>query len=119
MYGLPKDIDLRFLEQNELQNISVGKYAVILNFEAEITMTIQSRFVCSVDERSKVVDEKLPSSASGMLALVGDRVIKADGCANGTLKLTFSSGEYLVVYDDDPNYESYVITRAGNTVVVV
>jgi len=119
MYGLPKDISLKFFEQQELEGISVGKYTVILNFSAAITLTIQSSFASSTSTRFPNSGEELPLSAHCLLPLIGASVLKVDGGNDGTLKLLFSNNEELLVYDDDPNYESYVITKEGETVIVV
>jgi Family of unknown function (DUF6188) len=117
MYGLPKDIDLKFFEQQELLQICVGRREVILNFASALTLTVQSRFACSGVNQPNPTE--LPLSASGLLPLIGAHVVAAEGTSDGTLKLKFSNGDDLVVYDDDPNYESYVITRNGETIVIV
>jgi hypothetical protein len=119
MYGLSKDVDLKFFEQQELQQLCVGRHEVILNFASNITLTIQSRFACSTNRQLPSVNADLPLSASSLLPLIGAHVVNADGGTDGTLKLTFSNGEHLLVYDDEPNYESYVITRSGETIVIV
>jgi hypothetical protein len=38
--------------------------------------------------------------------------------ANGTLALTFSKGDRLTLADSSREYESYQITRPGETIVV-
>jgi len=119
MYGLPENIDLKFFEQQELLQICVGKNEVILNFTGHISVTIQSRFACSNSKPLSIANDELPLAAYPLLYFIGALVVKAEGDTDGTLRLTFSNTELLLVHDDDPNYESYVITRNGQTVIIV
>ena len=119
MYKLPKGINLGFFEQQELTDIGIGKYAVILNFSSKVTLTIQSRFTSSAAEESPSGEGEMPLSAKILLPFIGASIVETKGDEDGTLQLKFSNGESLFVYDDDPSYESYVITKDGETIIVV
>lgn len=50
--------------------------------------------------------------AAQTLALLGAKIEKCQGHANGTLELTFPNGRLLT------QYESYQINRPGQTIIV-
>jgi hypothetical protein len=118
MYGLPKDINLHFLEGQELGQVCVGMHEVILNFSRNTGITIQSKFSSSADGSSSGNNTGLPLSASSLLRFVGSVVTSIHAETDGTLKLQFSNGLDLTIFDDDPHYESYVINHNGAIVVV-
>jgi hypothetical protein len=52
------------------------------------------------------------------LKLVGATVTRARGVKDGTLTLEFDNGASLIVFDASDQFESYTITRPGETIVV-
>jgi len=56
--------------------------------------------------------------AAQTLALLGAKIEKCQGHANGTLELTFPNGRLLTFLHPSSQYESYQITRPGQTIIV-
>jgi hypothetical protein len=118
MYGLPKDVDLRFLNGIELQQICIGLHDVILNFTDQVTITVQTRFIHKSCLQFSGKEEVIPLSACTLPTLLGKQITSFTNEINGTLVLTFSNGETLTLVDDSPDYESYVITHSDQIIVV-
>jgi Family of unknown function (DUF6188) len=119
MYGLPKDIDLSFLLGKDLEQVAIGRYCVNLNFYDDTWISIQS---CFIHQSSGVehewIQELPPSAASSVLSLLKASIVDAKGETDGTLTCTFSNGDLLTVYDDDPHYECYQIRHKTHLYIV-
>ncbi len=56
--------------------------------------------------------------AARTLALLGATIKNFESNENGTLALTFSNGHRLTMLESSKEYESYDITRPGQTIIV-
>jgi hypothetical protein len=56
--------------------------------------------------------------AARTVCLLGATIQSFDAQENGTLTLMFSNRKRLTIVDNSKNYESYNITRPGQTIVV-
>jgi hypothetical protein len=56
--------------------------------------------------------------AARTLSLLGATIERFECRDNGTLFLVFSNGQRLTLLDSSKEYESYDITRPGETIVV-
>ena len=62
-----------------------------------------------------------PSStqvAARTVAMLGARITSFQSNENGTLALTLSNGHRVTILDSSKEYESYDITRPGETIIV-
>jgi hypothetical protein len=118
MYGLDTTIDLSFLKGNEIIQIAIGIYQVIFVFDNSIKLSVESEFTVRAHEGDSRWQSGRPSAAAPALRLLGASVKSVEGQADGTLELVFSEGMSLKVFDNTKEYESYTITRAGQTIVV-
>ena len=118
MYGLPKDLDLSFLKDAILLQVCIGENEVILNFDKGISITIESRFCFRSTSGNESIFEDAPSSAAFLVELLSDSITDVLGHLDGTLRLSFDTGETLSIYDDNAEYESYLI-KHGEIVIVV
>jgi Family of unknown function (DUF6188) len=50
--------------------------------------------------------------------MLGASITSFEGNENGTLALTFSNGHRLTMLDSRKEFESYDITRPGETIIV-
>jgi hypothetical protein len=51
--------------------------------------------------------------------LIGKTVTETNSSEDGTLQITFNSGEKLIFYDNNNGYESYeILNRDGKWIVV-
>jgi hypothetical protein len=118
MHGLDKNVDLTFLIGREVIQICIGMYQVIFVFDEDVTVSVEQGFeVVTAQTSAKWVPGE-PTLASSTVALLGAGVKSVHAQENGTLELAFSNGANLVLRDENSKFESYQITRPGQTIVV-
>jgi hypothetical protein len=118
MYGLPDDIDLSFLEGATLLQVCLGENEVILRFDPDLSITIESTFRARTPARQGALFRDPRSAAAVLVELISDVITKAHGRTDGTLRLSFSRGGVLEIYDDSKQYESYQIQHGKDLYVV-
>jgi hypothetical protein len=118
MHGLKKDIDLNFLNGRELIQVAIGMHQVIFAFDEDVAISVEGEFTYSNGKNTVVWKPGTPDAAATTVALLGTRIESTEGHQNGTLALTFSGGNRLTIPDSSREYESYQITRPGETIVV-
>ncbi len=120
MYGLNKDIDLSFLDGRQVEQVAIGIYQIIFGFDEDVRISAYSEFNY-FDGREEWVWKPEPGAvqiAARTLSLLGATIENFEGRENGTLLLVFSNGQRLILLDSSKEYESYDITRPGETIVV-
>ena len=120
MYGLNRDIDLSFLNGRESIQIAIGVYHIQFGFDEDVRISVEGEF-SYFDGGTEVVWKPEPGSAQiavRTVALLGATIDSFEGRENGTLTLSFSNGHRLIIPDSSKEYESYQITRPGQTIVV-
>jgi len=109
--------DLSFFKGTTLTQICLGSNALGLNFDGPpIRLMMQSDF------GTKVVghERKLHALTDGHLLrnFLDREVARALWGERGTLVLTFTGGDQLLIFDDSDDVESYTISHLGQTIVV-
>ncbi len=117
MHGLPKDVDLSFLADAELLQVCFGSNEVILKFDKEISITVESRFRVRIDECEEDYDDASPSAAL-LVRFLSSSITEVVGQEDGTLHLEFSQGGTIEIYDSSQEYESYQIRHGAKIHVV-
>jgi hypothetical protein len=120
MYGLSRDIELTFLNRREVIQVAIGLYQIIFGFDDNVTISVRAQFNY-FDGNSELIWKPEPGSAqiaARTLALLGATVESFESHESGTLALMFSNGHRLTILDSSKEYESYDITRPGQTIVV-
>jgi hypothetical protein len=120
MHGLKKEIDLSFLNGRELVQVAVGLYHTIFKFDEDVAISVEAEFRY-FDGQTEWIWRPEPGSsliAARLVALLGATIESFESNADGTLALTFSNGHRLTLADSSREYESYQITRPGETIVV-
>jgi len=118
MYGLPKTIDLSFLSGRTLCQICIGEFQVQFNFDARVRIHVENPFTY-VDANGMTEHVKTAPSSAGVVSnLIGKVTSEITPSDNGTLEVKFSTGEKLILYDDNPAYECYTIRRGDQTIAV-
>jgi len=120
MYGLRKEIDLSFLTGRELIQVAIGSFQVQFHFDEDVTVSVEAEF-CYFDGQDEWIWQQKPSSpqiAARTVAMLGASITSLETNENGTLALTFSNGHRLTILDSFKEYESYDITRPGQTIIV-
>ena len=120
MYGLKKEIDLSFLAGRELIQLAIGVYQVQFGFDEDVRISVESEFRY-FDEQTEWIWRPEPGSSSiaaRAVALLGATIESFGSNIDGTLTLAFSNQHRLTILDSSKEYESYDITRPGQTIVV-
>jgi|SRR5271157_865564 len=118
MYGLPENTDLSFFTGKVLRQVCTGVNEVILHFDGDISLTIQTDIGHRLGDVFAAL-YKLPIPATPMLVrLLHCSIIRTGIKPPGTLILEFSNGEAIEIYDACSEYESYQITYNGKIIVV-
>lgn len=120
MYGLRKGIDLSFLNARELVQVAIGTYQIQFGFDEDVTIYAECQFNY-FDGQNEWVWKPEPGAAqiaARTVSLLGGTIQNFEGQENGTLTLMFSNGQRLTILDSSQEYESYQITRPGETIVV-
>lgn len=118
MYGVPEDLDLRFLHGAELIQVCLGQYQVKLHFHPAGSISVEGGWELS-DENGARLDghHEGPDRPPYQLhRLLGRQVVTSEVSAPDWFSLRFASGEALKVFDDSEQFESFSI-QPGNIVV--
>jgi hypothetical protein len=113
MYGLPADVDVRFLCERELVQVAIGVYEVQLHFDSNVSIAIQ----CHCQVGAQVYE---PGKVAGfpLIGLLGRVVVNVMPLEQRHLRLDFDDGSSLVILENDEPYESYTVTGPGGAIVV-
>jgi hypothetical protein len=120
MYGLSKGLDLSFLNGRQVEQVAIGIYQIIFGFDEDVRISAYSEF-SYFDGREEWVWKPEPGAAqiaARTVSLLGTTIESFEAQVNGTLFLVFSNGQHLTILDSSKEYESYDITRRGETIVV-
>ena len=120
MYGLKKEIDLSFLKGRELIQVAIGSFQVQFHFDEDVAVYVEAEFRY-FDGQQEWTWKQEPNSAhvaAQTVAMLGASITSFESSENGTLALTFSNGHRLTIVDSFKEYESYDITRPGQTIIV-
>jgi Family of unknown function (DUF6188) len=120
MYGLKKDIDLSFLNGRELIQIAIGLYHISFRFDDDVAISVEAEF-SYFDGQAEWTWKQEPNSvevAARTVALLGHTIQTFESKTDGSLKLEFSNGQRLTMIDSSKDYESYDITRPGQTIII-
>jgi len=120
MYGLRKDTDLQFLKGRILQQVAIGSYQVQFAFDADVTISIQSKFTF-FDGTNEFIWTSEPSTAevaARTVVLLGSGIQMLETSPDGRLALGFSCGRRLTIFDSVKDFESYSINWAGEIYII-
>jgi hypothetical protein len=115
MNGLDPKIVLTFLLNRMLQSVKVGHRDVILNFDGNVEIHVESRLVHKGQNNNV---EWSHGAEWHFRPLLGAHVIGIKAETSGRLSLSFSNRDNLTIFDDNADYESYSISSPGQTIVV-
>jgi Family of unknown function (DUF6188) len=120
MYGLKKEMDLSFLNGRELIQIAVGLYHISFRFDEDVAISVEGEFRYFNGQAEWIwkSEQGAAQIAAKTMSLLGTTIERFESHEDGTLTLMFSNGHRLTIVDSSKEYESYDITRPGQTIVV-
>jgi len=120
VYGLGRDIDLSFLKGRLVEQVVIGVYQIAFGFDEDVRISVEGQFDYFDGQRKWVWKPESGGSqiAAKTVTLLGSTIMRFESQANGTLELFFSNGCKLTILDSSKEFESYDITRPGQTIVV-
>jgi Family of unknown function (DUF6188) len=120
MYGLKKETNLSFLTGRELIQVAIGTFQVQFHFDEAVAVSVEPEFRYFDGQREWIWGQEpsSPQVAGRTVAMLGASITSFESSEDGTLTLTFSNGHRLTMVDSSKEYESYDITRPGNTIIV-
>jgi hypothetical protein len=119
MYKLPKSFDGAFFIGRTLELQSFSFNAVLFAFDMNVSITVYSSLQHKFGQfdRSSTV-QNVPLTESRLMQLVGHTLTSVEGDANGTLTVEFDNGHVVQVFDDSPDFESYIIFDGEAEIIV-
>jgi hypothetical protein len=113
-------MDLSFLAGRQVVQVTIGVYQVQFSFDEDVIISVQSQFVY-FDGQQEWIWKPEPGAAHAAartVSLLAATVQSVEGQEKGSLFLLFSNGHRLSIFDSSKEYESYDITRPGQTIIV-
>ena len=120
MYGLRNGTDLSFLSGRSVEQIAIGVYQIVFGFDEDVRISVYFEFHY-FDGQAEWIWRPEPGCAfvaARAVALLEATIETLESNRDGTLTLAFSNGHRLTILDSSKEYESYDITRPGQTIVV-
>ncbi|MDH5459217.1 MAG: DUF6188 family protein [Nitrospinota bacterium] len=118
MYGLNKKTDLSFLIERQLEQVAIGLHQVQLNFDQDVSISLECKFDHTSNGKSLITSENLPSSASSLLQLIGSKLIRVENHGNGDIEITFSDQNIVKIFDSNKSFESYQISSPSINLII-
>lgn len=103
----------------EVDSVCFYRYEAHLTLENGNRLSFSARFRFGPsDQPTTLLLNDFPLRETGLVRLLG-KVIEGIKCdVDGTLECSFSSGDVLVVYANDPMYEAYSLLIDGQEITV-
>jgi hypothetical protein len=118
MNGLPEDFDAGVFIGETLDRIAFYAYVIYFGFGDGLGVNLESSFAYKEDELAQAMQYEVPVTSSGVMTLIGKRVVEVEASRDGTLRVVFEGGATLTFFDSLKTFESYQI-RIGPMVIAV
>jgi Family of unknown function (DUF6188) len=120
LYPPPPDDVIQKLKHSEVATVSFGKYVIHIKFDNGNQLSFEAPF--RFDSARSVANgsvNEFPLTHSNLMRINGESINEiACDQEDGTLELSFSNGDILVIYADDPGYEAYTLLIDGTEYLV-
>jgi hypothetical protein len=116
MYGIEEGTDFSFLKGREVIQVAFGLYQVIFALDEHVTISVEGSYELHSAVGISIWTPGVTRAVA--VSLLGKTITNACARPDGSLELSFSSNELLVLLDASKNYESYQITRPGRAIIV-
>lgn len=110
--------ELKFLLGLPLFQVCIGANEVILNFDEDVSITVESTISFHDAGGHKAIYSPLQSAALALVKLLSSKIDGLSLDQDGTLSLHFGTGDTLIVHKDPGPYESYHVKRQREVYIV-
>jgi hypothetical protein len=118
MYGIGKDLDFSFLRNLEVIQVRIGVFQVQFAFMEDVCLSVEGSFRYSSHGEGTDWMPEATKAASAIVNLPGATVTGVEVPNPETLELHCSNGASLRVFDNSKEFESFTLTRPGETTVI-
>jgi hypothetical protein len=120
MYGFSPELDTNLFRNQRLNQVCFGQNDLILHFDEaiELGFTITSSIGTGKFSEEKFRSNDFKQHATTLLECLDKLTTSAEVVGEKALRIGFSNGYILEIYDDSDQYESLVICYSGKTIVV-
>jgi hypothetical protein len=118
MFGLNDSEDYNFLKLKRLIQICISQYQVILRFDDDISISVESAIRYKNRQGNYYTYEDNKLIGSDFISLIGNKIHSIDCENSNILKLSFDTKEVIELINDSEAYESFNIFVDGKTIVI-
>ena len=118
MYGIPADVDWKFIIGKELLQLRIGRHHVSLRLAGDTAIGVECDFEHTSHPAAAGASLGLAGRATTLISLLGSRVVEVTRDGERALVLSFSNGEQLRLIDSNEHFESFQVTARGLTIIV-
>jgi Family of unknown function (DUF6188) len=125
MYGLSADLDISPLIGLTLMAVNFTKYNLYLHFYRDHTQCASLHIESSIKVTSRGIegpragqDNNYVEHASALIDCLEVSISSVKIPDSQTLRLDFSNGTSIEIYEDFPQYEAFTLTIDGRTIIV-
>lgn len=115
MYGFSKNFDFDLIIDIDILQICFGQNEIIINFDNNVSACITSNISCGGEKCARYAD--IASELCNLLLY--SRIVEARVEVGNKLILKTDKGNTVEIYDDECEYESFVLTHNGVAILVV
>lgn len=117
MHKLTGSYDFSFLVSKELIQLCIGFNQVIMRFNGEISISVETpiRYFDSSGKKYIYEDNKLIGSE--FVSLLGENISSVH-FGSRVLKLLFDNDEIIELFEDEEAFESFHITIGGKVIAI-
>ena len=118
MIHLESEKDFEFLKYKDLVQVCVGLNQVILRFDDDIVISIETPLTLQNEAGSKITYESNKDIGKELMSLLGERIVNVSVVRPRILRLAFNTGTVVDLIEDEEPYESFHIKSKGRVIVV-
>jgi hypothetical protein len=118
MYKILQSTDWSFLIGGEVQQVAIGLHDVQIHLFKDMGIGMTCDFEHKRPWHILPFDTEMHVKAATLVSLPGKKVEGVTANGEESLIVRFTSKETLTIIVDDEPYESFVVTKPGETIVV-
>ena len=118
MYKLNRTLDFSFLIGKELLQVCVGVVQVILRFDEQVSISIESDFIIIDENQNEFYCLDIPSDTGHLIKFLGLKIQHVEVLEFDKLGIYFSNGCAIFLMDNNEFSESFQIISIDDEIIV-